>query len=189
MIGQLPKSLTVAGKEYPIRTDFRDVLNIIEAFNDPELEANERVYVCLFTLFPDFEAMPSACYEESFKAAVRFIDCGPSNAGEKAKKHVPRTMDWEQDEQLIFPAINHVAGCEVRALPYLHWWTFYGYFMEIRDGVFAHVMNLRHKKASGKKLEKWEHEFWQANKDICVLKTKLTAEEQAAKDRLNALLG
>ena len=43
--------------------------------------------------------------------------------------------------------------------------------------------------AKNKKLEKWEREYWQANKDICVLKPKLTAEEQEAKDRLNAMLG
>ena len=61
--------------------------------------------------------------------------------------------------------------------------------MEIQEGVFSHVLSLRQKKASGKKLEKWERDFWNANKDICELKTKLTAEEQAAKDRLNALLG
>lgn len=185
MIGQLPTSLTVRDKEYKIRTDFRDVLTVIEAFNDPELDNNERVYVCLFVIYEDFDSLPVDCYEDAFKVAIRFIDCG-TDTGEK--KPSPKTMDWEQDEQIIFPAVNHVAGTEVRALPYLHWWTFFGYFMEIQDGVFANVMNLRHKKATGKKLEKWEREFWQANKDICVLRAKLSSEEQAAKERLNAML-
>ena len=58
MIGQLPESLSVSGVEYGIRTDFRDVLSILEAFNDPELENSERVYVCLFILFRDFDAIP-----------------------------------------------------------------------------------------------------------------------------------
>ena len=49
MIGELPKSLTVNGVEHPIRTDFRDVLKIVCAFNDPELEQEEKVYICLFT--------------------------------------------------------------------------------------------------------------------------------------------
>ena len=61
--------------------------------------------------------------------------------------------------------------------------------MEISEGVYSTIISLRLKKAKGKKLEKWEHEFWNANKSACVLATKLTAEEQAAKDRLNALLG
>ncbi len=47
-----------------------------------------------------------------------------------------KVMDWEQDEPILFPAINQVAGCEVRSVPYIHWWTFVGYFMEIREGIF-----------------------------------------------------
>lgn len=184
MIGRLPTSLTVAGKEYSIRTDFRDVLNIIAAYGDPELENEEKVYVCLCVLYEDFESMPQQDYEAAYKEAVSFIDCGMPTDG----KSSARTMDWEQDEPILFPAINKVAGREVRAMDYLHWWTFMGYFMEINEGIFSHVLSIRHKKAKGKKLEKWERDFWQANKDICVLRQRLSEEEQAAKDRLNALL-
>ena len=184
MIGRLPTSLTVAGKEYSIRTDFRDVLNIIAAYGDPELEDEEKVYVCLYILYEDFASMPSSAYESAYKEAVKFIDCGMATDG----KSSARTMDWEQDEPILFPAINKVAGREVRTMEYLHWWTFMGYFMEINEGIFSHVLSIRHKKAKGKKLEKWERDFWQANKDICVLRQKLSEEERAAKDRLNALL-
>jgi hypothetical protein len=184
MIGRLPTSLTVAGKEYRIRTDFRDVLNIIAAYGDPELENEEKVYVCLCILYEDFEEIPQKDYEAALKEAVKFIDCGMPSEGKSNVK----TMDWEQDEAILFPAINKVAGREVRSMGYLHWWTFMGYFMEINEGIFSHVLSIRHKKAKGKKLEKWERDFWQANKDICVLRQKLSEEEQAAKDRLNALL-
>lgn len=185
MIGELPRSTEINGIEYALRTDFRDVLRILTAFSDPDLENDEKVYICLFILYEDFEIMPETDYESAFKAAIRFIDCG-TDPGEK---HSPRTMDWEQDESIIFPAINRVAGYETRSAEYIHWWTFMGWFMEIHDGVFSNVLSIRSKKAKGKKLEKWEREFWQANKDICVLKPKLTEEEKAARDRLNALLG
>ena len=185
MIGELPRRLSVNGQDYDIRTDFRDILNILTAFGDPELEDNEKVYVCLFILFPDFDNMPQSDFEAAFKAALKFIDCGQ----EPASKKSPRTMDWEQDEALIFPAINKVAGRETRAAEYIHWWTFMGWFMEIDEGVYSNVLSIRSKKAKGKKLEKWEREFWNANKDICLLRTKLTEEEKAARDRLNALLG
>ena len=98
-------------------------------------------------------------------------------------------MDWEQDESIMFPAINKVAGFETRSAEYIHWWTFLGYYMEISDGIYSQVLALRMKRAKGKKLEKWEREFWSTNKSICVLKPKLTAEEKADKDRLEALLG
>lgn len=186
MIGELPTTLTVNGTEHPIRTDYRDILTVLVAFNDPELEDNEKVYICLYGIYEDFEDLAGEDYEAAYAAAVSFIDAG---AEPKKEGRSPKTMDWEQDERLLFPAINRAAGCEVRALPYLHWWTFIGYFMEIRDGVFSQVLALRHKKAKGKKLEKWEREFWSQNRDICQLRTKLSKAEQEQKDRLNKLLG
>lgn len=185
MIGQLPKSLNVNGTEFAIRTDFRDILKIVCAFNDPELENEEKVYVCLFIIYEDFDSIPKADYEAAFRAALDFIDYNVKGDNKKS----PRTMDWEQDENIMFPAINRVAGFETRTADYIHWWTFMGYFMEISEGVFSHVLSMRNKKARNKPLEKWEREYWNANKDICVLKPKLTAEEQEAKDRLNAMLG
>lgn len=185
MIGDLPTSLTVNGRRFAIRTDFRDILNIISAFNDPELEDSEKLFVCLFTLYKNFDGLKKEDYEEAYKEALRFIDCGK---GKNPDGKQPRVMDWEQDEQILFPAINSVAGCEIRAKKYVHWWTFVGYFMEIHEGVFSQVVSIRQKKAKGKKLEKWESEFWRSNKDLCVIKQKLSKKEQEERDRLNALL-
>ena len=183
MVGNLPRSLSVNGVEYEIRTDFRDILKIVTAFNDPELEDDEKVYVCLFILYIAFDTMTKADYEEAYKKALEFLDYNT-----KDDRPSPRTMDWEQDEGLLFPAVNKVAGYETRTAKYVHWWTFVGYYMEITGGVFSHILNLRYKKSKGKKLEKHEREFWNANKSVCVLRPKLTAEEQAEKDRLKALL-
>lgn len=185
MIGELPKSVSVNGVDYSIRSDFRDILKILCAFDDPELENSEKVYVCLYIFFEDLDSIPQKDYEAAFTAAMQFIDHGTDSSGPKS----PRVMDWEQDESIMFPAINKAAGFETRAADYIHWWTFMGYYMEISEGVFSNVLSLRLKRAKGKKLEKWEREYWSANKSICVLKLKLTAEEQAEKDRLNALLG
>ena len=95
---------------------------------------------------------------------------------------------WEQDAGMIVPAVNRVAGCEVRALPYLHWWTFLGYYMEIGDGLFAQVLNIRQKKSKGKKLEKWEKEFYRENKKIIDLKKEAKRPEQETEE-LRALFG
>ena len=188
MIGELPQSLTVDGRAYAIRSDFRDVLKIVAAFGDPELEDKEKIYVCLFILYKDFDTIPKADYETAFKTAIAFIDHGSWEDTKDQSKPSPRIMDWEQDESILFPAINKVAGFETRSAEYVHWWTFIGYYMEISEGVFSNVLALRLKKANGKKFEKWEREYWNANKGICTLRTKLSAEDREAKDRLNALL-
>ena len=184
MIFDLPTTLTVCGVEYEIRTDFRDILNILLAFDDPDLSNSEKALVCLYILYVDFEDIPQDAYKQAFDAALEFIDNGM-----EGKPNSPRTMDWEQDAPILFPAVNNAAGYETRSAKYIHWWTFLGYFMEIKDGTFSTVLSLRLKRAKNKKMEQWEKDFWKENVRICQLHTKLTEEEKAEKERLNALLG
>lgn len=166
MIGRLPESLSVNGVEYAIKTDFRAILDIMEAFNDKELEIDEQAYICLFLLYEDFESIPKECMQEAFEQAKWFIDCGRQyEESEKA----PSVMNWEKDESIIFPAVNNIARCEVRALKYLHWWTFIGYFMEIKEGVFTTVTSIRKKIAEHKRMDKWEMEYVSKNKNLLSL--------------------
>lgn len=198
MIGRLPTTLTVCGEEHAIRTDFRDILQIVTKLENPDLSEEEKTLIMFIILFPEFqdsdlllddpqraviEAFPDL--EEAGRKAAWFIDCGDSYDD----KPGPRLIDWEQDEGIIFPAVNKVAGTETRLTEYLHWWTFMGYFMEIGDGLFSQVLNIRQKKAKGKKLEKWEREFYASNKHMCRLEPRLTKEEQEEKERLEKMLG
>ena len=183
MYYDLPTALEVGDTEWPIRTDYRVILSILSAFDDPNLSNEEKVYVCLYDLYEGFEDMHAEQYEDALKAAMEFIDHG--NGGGSGK----RTIDWEQDANILFPAVNKVAGYEVRSVEYLHWWTFLGFFMEIGDGVFSTVLSLRQKKNSGKKLEKWEKEWWAKNKAICQIQKRYTDEEKAEQDALKAILG
>ena len=88
MIGTLPRSLEVNGKFYRIRSDFRDVLKIVIAFGDPDLEDKEKAYICLFILFKDFDAIPKDDYEAAFKAALAFIDHNDKPEDTGGKPHV-----------------------------------------------------------------------------------------------------
>lgn len=184
MIFELPTTLEVNGKKWKIRTDYRDILTVLLAFDDPEMGDSEKLYVCLKAVYEDFDTMPPSDYKAAFEAALTFID---HDSGDK--HHGPRTMDWEQDANILFPAINSVAGYEVREAEYIHWWTFLGMFMQIGEGVYSTVLSLRQKKARGKKLEKWEREWWQNNIKICRLQPKETEEDRKEKERLKAILG
>lgn len=181
MIGVLPTSLYVDGKDYPINSDYRIALLIFEAYNDPELTQQEKSRVCIECLYKE---IPNNL-GEALKQAVWFLDGGNMPKPEKAPK---KLMDWEQDESIIFPDINKVAGYETRSVNYLHWWTFLGFFNEIGEGLFAQVMHIRSKKAKGKKLEKWENEFYREHREMIDLKNKLTAEEQAEVDFINSIV-
>lgn len=187
MIGILPTSLMVGGVKYPIETDYRNILIFFAACDDPELTANERMYILLKRLFREkYERIPKEHLEEAAKQAKWFVECGR----EADEKKVPRKMiDWEQDEAILFPAVNKIAGKELRSEQYVHWWTFMGYFMEIEEGTFSMVLGIRQKKSKGKRLEKWEEEFYRNNKKLCDLRKHYTKEEQEEIDYWKQLLG
>ena len=184
MIGGLPRSLTVNGTEYPIRSDYRDCLNILSAFNDRDLTDEEKVLITLRVLYK--EPVKQDDVLEAYNKAVWFLNCGDTI--NKPQTSAP-IYSWEQDEQLIFSAVNKVACKEVRAVDYLHFWTFMGLFNEIGEGAFATVISIRNKKRKNKQLEKWEKEFYRNNKDMVDLRVQLTEAEKAEQDEVSKLLG
>lgn len=187
MIGRLPKELNVNGVDRAIRSDFRVALLIFQAFNDPELSDREKAWVMLDCLYEDLENIPPEDYQPAHEMAVWFLDGGTIQEDTKYRTS-KKVIDWEQDEQIIFSAVNKVAGKETRAVDYIHWWTFLGYFNEIGEGLLSTVISIRQKKNKGKRLEKYEQEFYRENKSLIDIKTRLTKEEQAEKEYLEKLL-
>lgn len=57
-----------------------------------------------------------------------------------------------------------------------------GYYMEIGESLFSQVINIRYKRAHGKKLEQWEKDFLKDNRKIVILHPRLTEEEKAARE-------
>lgn len=187
MIYDLPSSVCVCGTEYPIRSDYRAVLDVCKALTDPELSDQDRAEAMMDIFYPDFAQMPPDHYQEAIKQCFWFINCG---AEEEQARRAPKLMDWDQDFQLIVAPVNRVLGQEIRAAPYnrksntggLHWWTFIGAYYEIGDCLFAQVVHIREQKARGKPLDKGDREFYQRNKQLVDLKTTYTDSE---KDVLN----
>lgn len=181
MIGALPTTLTVGFEDRRIRSDFRTALLILEAYGDPDLTDYDKCVVCVECLFED--TIPPALYDEALEQACWFID-----GGNVAHSRVSvRVIDWTQDEAVIFPAINKVAGKEVRAENYIHWWTFLGWFQEIGECALSTIVGIRYKLARGKPLDKWERDYLRDNGDRIKLKQKYSAEEQAEYDRLQSI--
>ena len=188
MIGRLPKELNINGIDRAIRSDFRVALLIFQAYNDPELSDQEKAQAMMECLYVDYEEIPLDDFQEAHDQAIWFLD-GGGNVDENSKhQQAKKVMDWEQDERIIFSAVNKVAGHETRAVDYMHWWTFLGYFNEIGEGLLSTVINIRQKKNKHKKLEKYEQEFYRENKSLIDIKVRLSEEEQAEKEYLEKLL-
>lgn len=169
----IPSSLFVGGREYSIRSGWRHILKILEACADPEVSKRAKTIIILKIFYPDWKSIPPGLVHEACEKACEFIDCGQKRGG----KSKPKMIDWEQDAPLIIPAVNQVAKQEVRLDPNIHWWTFWGWFMNIGDGLFSSVLRIRQKQAKGKKLDKWEKEFYLENQTLCDFERRYTAEE------------
>lgn len=178
MILELPYTLTIDGKEREILPDFRDVLNIISAFSDPELGTTERNIITLNNLYVD-DWQTFGNVNEALEKAIWFIDGGKTH---KDKEPSPRLMDWEQDFPILIAPINRVAGKEIRDTDFLHWWTFLGYYQEIGECTFSHIVGLRKKLKRGTKLDKQDREYIKENRDIVILHNRLSEDEQAQED-------
>ena len=50
---RLPKSVEIDGKEFAVRYDFRVILDIFEAINDPELSDEDRALAVLQMFYVD----------------------------------------------------------------------------------------------------------------------------------------
>lgn len=192
MIGLLPEYLTVGEDKYKIRSDYRNVLQVFEVFADPELEQGEKWIVAIYLLLEPFacaddvlEAVENGFdADEAAKQIVWFISSGQETGD---KKELP-SYDWIQDEQMIFSAVNKVAGKETREMEYLHWWTFLGYFNEVGEGNLTFVVGIRNKLNKHKKLEKHEREFLNNNSKLVMLEKRKTKEELEQEAKYKALL-
>lgn len=185
MTYDLPRSLEVNGREEPIRWEYTAILDIIAAMNDPDLDDDEKTYVSLFILYENFDVFSYTEYEEAFKKLGWFMNMG--NEEDDRKSNV-KVVDFEQDYNLLVPAINRVAGCEIRDRDDIHWWSFMSWFMEIGECTYSSVISIRSKIKKGKNLENWEREFYLENKSLVDIRVKLSEEEKKRQEWLSSLL-
>lgn len=176
----LPTALTVGDREVAIDADFRTVLKIFGHFQNEDWPEFFRWEMAMALFYR--EQIPPAHRREAMEKLSAFLTCGrPGKPG-------PRLLDWDHDAMAIVADVNRVAGREIRAMEFVHWWTFLGWFHAIGDGQLATLVELRRKLSSGKKLDEHERQFYRANKALVDLPKRYSAEDLAQQARLKALL-
>lgn len=178
---QLPTRATVAGRVYHLNTDYRDILEIISYLEDPELPefVRWRIAVALFYEEP----VPREALQAATAYLADFIRCGSKETPG------PRLMDWQQDAPAILAGVNRVAGREIRAMEYLHWWSFMSWFHAMEPGQLSAVVSIRDRLRRGKPLEPWQQEFYRADPQAVELPRRLNARQRQQKAALLARLG
>ena len=179
----LPEATSVGGIAQSINADFRDILDIISWLGNVEEDEQTRVYVALSLFYNEFGSIQEKDYPDAARQLYWFINGGEMDDSSQTQV---KTIDWEQDRFIIVADINKVAGCEVRALPFCHWWTFLSWFNGIGEGQLSTVVSIREKRRKGKKLTDWENDFYKNNREKINFKTKYTQNDNAV---LNAWTG
>ncbi len=188
---EIPTTVTIGEQSFTIRNrgDYRLVLDCFSCLNDYDISEQERLYACLIIFYEDFSdiedilALDREVLEQLVDGMYSFFNCGEQNIGKKTNF---KAIDWDTDSQLICSGINKVAHQEVRAVEYMHWWTFMGYYLEIGESVLSTVVGIRSKMMKGKKLEKYEREFMRDNPQYFVWdsRTAQQREDDALFDQL-----
>lgn len=178
---QLPKTATFGHTTYRLHTDFRDILEIFSYFDREELPAFMRWQIAL-GLFYDPQVAPEHT-QQAMDFLAEFI-----NGGSAPKSAGPKLLDWQLDADLIIADVNRVAGTELRAQPYVHWWTFLAWFHAIGQGQLSTVVSIRDALHRGQKLEGWQKTYLQENRSRVLLQKPLTESEKAHKAALEKML-
>ena len=168
----LPNEIEIGGLAFPVRTDFRVILEIFVMLDDPDLTDADKTEALLRMFYSERPSDP----DTALQAFTDFVD---PRHGSQGKKPSGRLIDWSQDFDLMVAPINHILGFECRAADYLHWRTFLSAYLEIPpESVFARVLRIREKLRTGKKLEKNERSWYHKNRELVHLKPKFSRDEE-----------
>lgn len=178
---QLPVQVTLNGHRYHMHTDYRDILEIFSYLEDPDLPEMVRWRIAMALFYE--EAVAEADWQAALDYLATFLRCGqPEHPG-------PKLMDWEHDAPAILAGINRVAGQEIRALPYVHWWSFMSWFHAMEPGQFSTLVSIRERLRRGKPLEPWQQEFYRADPQAVALPKRISAQQRRQQAALLARLG
>ena len=177
---QLPKKVQLKQGEYDLHTDFRDILEVFAYLEDPDLPLSVRWRIAL-ALFYEQPVLPED-RQQAMTYFCSFVTCG------RQDPPGPRLFCCQQDAQEILSGVNRVAGQEVRNLPYVHWWTFLGWFHAIEEGAFSTLVGIRSKLAKGLALDPWETVFYRENRHRVNLKSRYSRRELEQQQALQQLL-
>ncbi|WP_101698498.1 bacteriophage Gp15 family protein [Clostridium minihomine] len=184
LIDGLPTVVEIDGQEYELNTDYRIGLQIMTAFEDPELTGFEKQVVMLNLLYS--EIPPNRVV--STELAVKFLNCDQDAKPGEVDGDSARYYSWTQDARYIMAAIEQTYHIDL-SVTNLHWWRFSYMFLDLpEDCFFSRLIYLRKQKAKGK-LTKEEKEWYYSMREVVDLPEVYTSEEQAAINKFMAQLG
>lgn len=181
LIADLPSKIRVNNNIYNINCDYRTIIRILIAMEDPTLYHEEKIYIMLKLLYK--EEVSSKDIEEACRKASLFIDMGKEFKNDKKEK---RIYSFTKDGNYILTGINSTHKIDISETPMLHWWKFMVLFMDMStECFFNELIYYRKRKAEGKltKEEKIKYKKIKELVDLDEIPTEETIKLQEAKSK------
>ena len=154
---RLPDSITVCGREYPVYTDFRRWILVIELFAEELVDVGRKAECAARILFADANPLDGVrrtsaedaaeIYRELVHGITEFAACGRRiHAGNASKAgSAEPVFDFTADAGRIYAAFLQVYGIDLHREPaHLHFWTFMELLWNLpAETEFMRVVNLR----------------------------------------------
>ena len=132
LIGDLPKSVIVKGKEYDIYTDFRDYIELQQILKKG---TNEQIADYIIGLFIDDlpfnkvrnQEEANDLFVEALNQIVNFFrmgECQEEKDNQEGQKRKRPSFSFDDDMAYVIGAFREAYGIDLVHIGYLHWWEF-----------------------------------------------------------------
>lgn len=179
LIDTLPETVTVDGREFSIRTDFRISVMFELLIGDTELTPQQKLQQTLLLYYDEIPANG----EEAIEQVLNFYGCGRQRktSGTAKKKEIKSPIySFEHDDGMIFAAFYDQYGIDLNEIEHLHWWKFKAMFDALKsDNEIVKIMSYRATDLSSIK-DKHERNRIAKLKAIHAIPVNMTHEEKVA---------
>lgn len=140
LINSVPESLTIAGTEYEINTDFRIWLKFEMLLSD-EVEDSKATLLDIKKLIFKSKIPPDRADEEATEKILWFYRCGkPEQKGGGSSKKI---FDYDYDDGYICAAFMEQYHIDLNKAN-LHWWKFHALMLSLSENTeFVKIMGYR----------------------------------------------
>lgn len=190
LIDELPQTVTIDNKEFPISTNFRTFILFEMLLSDNSLSDRRKMEEMMNLFF--VEETPERITEEVINSIIDFYRCGKQEtrkqkAVRRTVKNKKKVYDFECDDAYIYAAFVSAYNIDLNEIDYLHWWKFKALFNGLpSDCEFVKIMGYRATDTTAIKDNKERSRILKLQA-LYALPEHLTVEEKAA--RIGAVLG
>lgn len=197
LIEGLPKTVTVNGSPFSLKTNFYIGIIFTELMTDSKITPYEKVIRAIDLWYQKKPPMESYDQiKEAFDKIMWFYTMGENeeesttNSRVRVRNRPTRILDYEADQAYIVSAFQQQYGIDL-TVENIHWWKFKMLFNGLTEKTkMVKIMKYRAMEIDPKMPEK-QRKFYQEMKILYALPDKRTEEEKERdfQEQLNIALG